>query len=480
MLVGRDKEQQVLLSALDADESQLIAVYGRRRVGKTFLIRQTYKGKFAFQHAGMAKGNLKDQLAEFSESLRRYGFKKFDEPKNWQEAFHLLQHLLEKTHSKSSSDKKIVFIDELPWMDTHKSKFLAALEHFWNGWATEREDIVMIICGSATSWIIKNVIRNRGGLHNRVNRQIDLQPFSLNECRMYADSRKLNVGDRELMEAYMVFGGVPYYWSFLQRGESVAQTIDRMFFVDNAELKDEFEALYASLFKNAHSYISIVKTLAKVKAGMTRSELLEATKLSNNVVFQRALRELEQCGFIRKYRAYGKKNRETMFQLMDQFTLFYYHFMESNNSRDEMFWQHSLGQNPYNAWIGLAFESLCLWHERQIKKALGISGMRSNVCAWSYVPSSEEKKNGAVGGQIDMMIDRADGIINVCEMKFYKEPFVVSRAYADKIRTRNGTFRARENCGKALVNTLVTTYGLAAGSHSDVFDKVITMDSLIQ
>jgi len=475
MLVGREKEQQVLLSALEADESLLIAVYGRRRIGKTYLIRQTYKNKFAFQHAGLSKGNMQEQLEAFSESLRQYGLKKFIEPKDWLEAFHLLEHLLEK----KPQGKKIVFIDELPWMDTHKSKFLSALDSFWNGWATGREDIIMVICGSATSWIINKVIRNRGGLHNRVNRQIDLQPFTLRECRLYADSRKLNIGDRELLEAYMIMGGVPYYWSFFQRGESVAQTIDRIFFWHNAELEDEFAALYESLFKNSRSYISIVHALSTIKAGMTRADLLRNTGLSNNIVFQQALRELEQCGFIRKYQAYGKKNREMMFQLMDQFTLFYYHFMENNNSRDEQFWQHCLGHNNYNAWVGVAFERVCLWHERQIKVALGIGGIHSSVCSWSYVPTSKEKEQGFEGGQIDMMINRADGHINICEMKFYKEPFAVTADYADKIRNRNALFRTHEQVKGAFVNTLVTTYGLATGKHSDVFDVVITMNKIL-
>lgn len=475
MLVGRDKEQQILLSVLETDESQLIAVYGRRRVGKTFLIRQTYKNKFAFQHSGISKGNIKDQLDEFCESLRKYGLRNFVEPKSWSEAFRLLQRLLEK----KPKGKKIVFIDELPWMDTHKSNFLESLDHFWNGWATEREDIVLVICGSATSWIINKVIRNRGGLHNRVNRQINLQPFTLKECRQYADKKKLSIGDRELVEAYMVMGGVPFYWSFFQRGESVAQTIDRLFFKQDAELKDEFNALYESLFKNANNYMSIVKALSTVKAGMTRAQLLAVTKLSNNLVFQRALCELEQCGFIRKYQAYGNKNKEMMFQLMDQFTLFYHHFMEGNNSRDEQFWQHILGQNKYNSWIGVAFERVCLWHESQIKKALGIDGIRSNLYAWSYVPTADEKSAGADGGQIDLLIDRTDGVINVCEMKFYKEPFSVTSEYANKIRSRNAIFRERENCKKPLVNTLVSMYGITKNKNSDVFDNILTINDLL-
>lgn len=471
MLIGREFEQRQLLQALDSDESQFIAVYGRRRIGKTYLIRQTYKDKFAFQHAGLAKADKKEQLKEFTDSLQRYGLKDFIPPKDWQDAFHRLIDLLEA----KPAGKKVVFIDELPWLDTHKSKFLSAFEHFWNGWASNRDDIILIVCGSATSWILKKIVRSRGGLHNRITRSISLRPFTLRECRQYAEKRHLALGEKDIILAYMAMGGVPYYWSLIDRGEPLTDAIDRLFFAEQAVLKSEFDALYASLFKNANYYIKIVETLGTIKAGMQRSELLEAAKLSNNATFKTALKELEECSFIRHYNAFGKKNKETSFQLLDNYTLFYFHFVRDNHTQDSHFWEHTLGQDIQKSWQGVAFERVCLWHVDDIKRVLGISGMLTSVSSWSYIPTEEEKEKGAKGAQIDLLIERKDKVLMLCEMKYYSTPYNVSSNYADHIRLRNAIFAARTNTNQAMLNTLIAPYGMVNGRYSDVFDKVITM-----
>lgn len=475
MLIGRELEQRQLLQAMDSDESQFIAVYGRRRIGKTYLIRQTFKDNFAFQHAGLAKANKKEQLKEFADSLRRYGLKDFAMPKDWQDAFHRLIDLMEK----KPAGKKIVFIDELPWLDTHKSNFVSAFEHFWNGWASERDDIILVVCGSATSWIIKKIVRNRGGLHNRVTRLIYLQPFTLRECRQYAEKRHLALGDKDLILAYMAFGGVPYYWSLIDRGEPLTEAFDRLFFAPQAVLQNEFDALYASLFKNAGYYIKIVEALGTIKAGMQRSELLKAAKLSNNTTFKTALKELEECNFIRHYNAIGKKTKETTFQLMDNYTLFYFHFLRNNNTQDAHFWEHTVGQDVQTTWQGLAFERVCLWHVDEIKRTLGISGMLTSVSSWSYIPTPEEKAAGAQGAQIDLLIERKDNVLMVCEMKYYKDLVSVDANYANHIRTRNAIFAERMKVSSAMINTLITPFGLVKGRNSDVFDKVVTIQDLL-
>ncbi len=475
MIIGREIEQRQLLQAFDSDESQFIAVYGRRRIGKTYLIRQTFKDKFAFQHAGLALADKKDQLKEFASSLRRYGLPEVKVPKDWHEAFQRLIQLLES----KPRGKKVVFIDELPWLDTHKSNFLSAFEHFWNSWASNREDIILVVCGSATSWVIKKIVRNRGGLHNRITRSINLRPFTLRECRQYADKHHLAFGDKDIITAYMILGGVPYYWSLIDRGEPLTEAIDRLFFSDQAVMQNEFDALYASLFRNAGYYIKIVETLGTIKVGMQRSELLKAAKLANNATFKTALKELEECGFIRHYNAFGKKNKETTFQLMDNYTLFYFHFIRDNRTQDSHFWEHTLGQDIQKSWQGLAFERVCLWHVEQIKKALGISGMLTSVSSWSYIPTSQEKAEGAEGAQIDLIIERKDKVLMVCEMKYYDGPVNVEARYADHIRMRNAIFVSRTNATQALVNTLIAPYGLVKGRNSDVFDRVVTMRDLL-
>lgn len=472
-MIGREKEQRELLDLLDKDESQFCAVYGRRRVGKTYLIRETFDNHFAFSHTGLANVEKEQQLAEFKDSLKRYGAKKIRTPKDWFEAFHQLEHLLEA----SEENKKVVFIDELPWMDTTSSNFVSALEHFWNGWANMRKDIVLIVCGSATSWIMSKIIMNHGGLYGRLTSQIFLKPFSLHECESYAEYLGVNLSRKDLAEAYMILGGVPFYWSHLKRGESLAQNIDRLFFADDAKLANEFDALYKSLFKFPAPYVTIVSALAKKKAGMTRKEILDETKLLDNETFIRALRELEQCGFIRKYTMLGRKVKGAIYQLMDNYTLFYFQFLQDGR-KDAHFWSNNIVSPQHYAWSGLAFERVCLQHLPQIKRKLGISGVVSNAFSWAYSFKDEEDK--VVKFQIDLLIDRNDNMINLCEMKFSTSEYEVSKSEEEHLRRRLSRFVEATKTEKSINYTLVTTCGLAPTKHSNIFQLVVVLDDLFE
>ena len=341
MIIGREKEIATLQGLLTADESQFVAVYGRRRVGKTFLIREAYNYDFVFQHTGTYGATRQQQLSDFRESLYNAGMGKCAMPKTWSDAFNLLWDFLKQM--PVDGKKKVIFIDELPWMDTPKSNFVRSLDHFWNAWATTRKDIILVVCGSATSWIIDNVIMNYGGLHNRLTCKVHLQPFCLRECRQYCEAKNLGYKDRQVLEAYMALGGIPYYWSFLKKGQSVAQNFDRMFFQLGGELAEEFNALYASLFKQPKLHIAIITALARKKSGLLREELLKATHLSDNADFSKALLELEQCGFIRKYAMIGKKSKDSVYQLIDNYTLFYFDFISENVNGDEHFWTSQAG-----------------------------------------------------------------------------------------------------------------------------------------
>lgn len=473
MIIGREKEQRELLELLDKEESQFCVVYGRRRVGKTFLIRETFANRFAFQHTGLANASKNDQLAQFKESLRAAGMKVHRKPKTWYEAFSLLQEHL----SSLPTGKKVVFIDELSWLDTPKSNFVSALEHFWNGWATARteKDIVLIVCGSATSWLLNKIVQNHGGLHNRLTMKIHLQPFTLNECRQYARHLRVDLSDIDILEAYMIMGGIPYYWSFMRLGESLAQNIDRIFFYNDAPLRDEYDALYASLFKNATPHIAIISALAKKKAGMLRDEILLASHLSDNNVFSRALTELEQCNFIRRYKAFGKKEKESLYQLMDNFTLFHFSFIANNQNNDVHLWSHSIDTPRHSTWAGQAFERTCFWHLPQMLNALGISGIISSAHSWQIKGTEEHP-----GVQIDMLIDRNDNVINLCEMKFSSSDYVFNKDEDAKLRRRKTVFKAVTKKRKTVQLTLVTTYGLIRNAYSGNIQNIITMDDLFK
>ena len=357
MLIAREKEKKLLKSALEADESQFIAVFGRRRVGKTCLIREALAGSFVFQHTGYANTGTKGQLFAFASSLKECGLQDFDSPSNWLEAFELLKDLVRH----SGNERKVVFIDELSWMDSGRSDLMPALEGFWNGWASARKDIVLIVCGSATSWMLSKVVHNRGGLYNRLTAQINLMPFTLAECAEYAASRGIVMNRHQLLECYMVMGGVPYYWSFLRKELSLSQNIDQIFFAEDAPLKDEFRYLFRSLFKRPEGYVAIIEALGTRKAGMDRGELLKATGMTNSGGFTSKLEELEQCGFIRKYREYGKERKNAVYQLIDNFTLFHYKFLEKRPT-DERYWSNQENTPARNAWCGIAFERVCLQH----------------------------------------------------------------------------------------------------------------------
>lgn len=459
------------------EESQFVAVYGRRRVGKTFLIRESFGYQFTFQHTGIYGASLQEQLKEFRESLYAAGMKKTALPKTWNEAFHLLEHFIDGMGADGK--KKVIFIDEMPWMDTHKSNFVRSLDHFWNSWASARRDIILIVCGSATSWIINNVIMNYGGLHNRLTNQIFLEPFSLRECKEYCNHRKLGYTDRQILEAYMALGGVPYYWSFLKRGQSLAQNMDRMFFAERGELAHEFDALYASLFKSPQAHIAIITALAEKKKGMLREEILQHTKLSDNNTFSTALLELEQCGFIRKYLPIGAKVKNGIYQLIDNYTLFYFDFIKENVNGDEHFWTSQIDTTVHHGWAGRAFERVCLLHIRQIKTALGFAAVISSVHSWFYkAPKDIDGKTVGKGVQIDLLIDRNDQTINLCEMKYTNAPYTVTEDEDMKLRNRKAVFIRESGTTKSVLTTLVTTYGLTPGGYSDDVPCQVTMKDL--
>jgi len=472
MLVGREKEQGLLRQAFGADRSRFIAVYGRRRVGKTFLIRETFDYTFTFEHSGLARGKYKEQLAAFAESLADAGYKDVSVPVNWMDAFGQLRNLIRE----SKDQRKIIFIDELSWMDTARSDLMTSLENFWNGFASARKDVVLIVCTSATSWILKNVIHNKGGLHNRVTDKIALQPFNLYECEKLLESKGIQMDRYDILEGYMAMGGVPYYWDYIQSGKSMTQNINALFFERDAFLKDEFAYLYASVFKNPDDYIKIITALGKKKAGMTRGELSQETGITCNGAFTTKIEELESCGFVRRYHEYGKKNMGTVIQLVDNYTLFYFKFLEDAPS-DSKYWEKSIDSPSRRAWMGLAFERVCLQHSEQIRRRLGISGVLTDESSWKC--ASDEDK-GIYGSQVDLVIDRKDRVINLCEMKHAVLEFEITREYDRKLKEKISDFKNVTKTRSSIQLTIITTYGLKSNKYSGHVQSVVTAEDLFQ
>ena len=473
MLIGREKEIAILQNAAERNQAQMIAVYGRRRIGKTYLVRETFKGQFTFQHAGIYQGTREQQLSAFYDALKDAGLQNGKTiPKNWFEAFQLLRDLVKASTQK----KKILFIDELSWMDTPKSDMMMALEHFWNAWASAREDVLLIVCSSATSWMLNKVIHNKGGLYNRLTGQIHLYPFNLAQCKDYVHTSHLAFSDQQIMELYMILGGVPFYWGLLEKGLSVAQNVDHLFFSEDAPLRQEYEYLFASIFRKPEDYRLIIKTLAGKRIGMTRNEILAKSGLTGSGMFSQKLKELESCGFIREYHAFGKKEKDSLYQLTDPFILFYYHFVQKQ-SGDPFFWSHQINTPAVNTWTGLAFEMLCLLHIQQMKNALGITGVLTSVSSFTCQADPEE---GIEGSQIDLLIRRADRTINLFEMKYSRGPFVITKAVCEDIRKKAEDFVRKTKTRDAIHLTIVTPYGLSWNTYAGEIQSQITAADLFR
>ena len=485
MIIGRTREKRDLQNVIDSDKSEFVAVFGRRRVGKTFLVRETCRYRFAFEHTGLknftmtadgeqmpVRDAMKRQLREFHRSLQRYGCKKRAVPKDWYAAFHLLEDVLEE----QEPGRKVVFLDECPWMDTPRSEFLGALDHFWNGWCTMRKDIVLIICGSAASWILNKIEGDVGGLHNRVTRHVYLRPFSLCECEEFVRAKGLVMTRKQIVEGYMVFGGIPYYWDVLSPDMSLAQNVDHLLFSGRGELANEYENLYASLFRKPAPYVSIIRALGTRRRGLTREEIGRLTGLPLNGDLTEMLKVLEQCDFIRTYATPGKVSRGRLYQLIDNFTLFYFKFVEGRAGRTPDFWTASQSSQSVRSWCGFAYERVALLHVEEIKRALGISGVVTRVYGWNYEAESEDDE----GGQIDLVIERDDRVTNLCEVKFRKGLFAIDDDYALKLQTRRERYIEETGTGDAVHLTMITTEGIVRNAHRNDVQSEVILDDLFR
>ena len=476
-MVGREKEVSELLERYDCNEAQFVAVYGRRRVGKTYLIDETFKGRITFRHAGISpiesgdepKGRpVKKQLQAFYYSLISHGMKKNHCPSDWLEAFFMLEMFLQKIDDGS---RQLIFLDELPWMDTPKSGFITGLESFWNNWACHR-NVMLIVSGSATSWMKDKLINNHGGLYGRVTWEIKLEPFNLKECELLFKENKINLSRYDIVQSYMIFGGIPYYLGYFKRGRSLAQNVDDLFFEKGAKLSMEYDRLFASVFTNPDMMKAIIKALKTRTMGYTRKEISALTGYTEGGTLSEALKALIVSDFIIKYVPFGYSKREEHYKLVDPFCIFYLDFIEKNGMIPETFWLSNVTSPPIITWRGHAFENVCFNHIEQIKKALGISGISTTQSAWTKM--GEEYK----GTQIDMIISRKDNIVNMCEMKYYGEEFMVDKDYDSILRHRKNLLYEIIPKKNAVHNTLITTFGIRNNEYRWSFDNVITMDDL--
>ncbi len=470
--IGRKREIARLEEIKNSDRAEFVALYGRRRVGKTVLVRQVFTTDFAFQATAIANVDRQRQLLNFYTALGRYsGYNNTNPlPTDWFTAFQQLIDYLETL----TIPKKVIFLDELPWFDTQKSDFVQSLEHFWNSWASARNDIILVVCGSAASWMINKLINHKGGLHNRITEKMHLQPFSLNEAEALLKIKNPAIDRYQIIQLYMVMGGIPFYLEAVSGQKSAAQNIEDICFASDGLLRTEFNNLFHALFSKAERHITIVRAIATRATGLTRKEIVALSGLPEGGATTRLLDELEKSGFIRKYQPFKKKSRNSLYQLIDFYTLFYLRFIEKSNPYDQSNWINSIDNPLYRAWSGYAFEQVCLYHVQQIKEALGIAGVITHTSSRRSAGSQNKK-----GAQIDLVIDRRDHVINLCEIKFSLSPFTITKSYAEQLQQKISLFREDTDTSKSLHLTMITPYGVKQNSWAGALvQNELTMDAL--
>ncbi len=470
-VIGRSTQKKIFEEVLNSSKSEFVVVYGRRRVGKTFLIKKVLDKRIHFEMTGIQNGSMNDQLQNFTEKLSQFSGKVIEKPESWMQAFVLLKKHLTKIRTRK---KKVIFLDELPWIDTHKSKFIGMLGHFWNDWALYN-NVLLVVCGSAASWMIKNILNNKGGLHNRATQYMPLKPFTLLETEQFLKAQKVKVSRYQVVQIYMAFGGIPYYLELLKPGKSIPQNIDHICFDMHGFLRDEFDRLYQSLFDKAENHIKVVKALASKWKGLSRKEVAKITKLNDGGSLTRILEELEKSAFIQRYHPFGKKKKGSLYRLTDNFSLFYLKLMARRGLNNQKNVFLKLFKDPkFKVWCGYAFENTCFMHDQQIARALGIDSIFHEFSSFQFY--GNETYDGI---QIDLLIDRADDIINLCEVKFANSDFKLTPSYQKKLRERADTFTNIAESRKTILTTLITTYGLKnADSHIELVQNVLTLNDL--
>lgn len=472
-IIGRAAEKELLLDIIKSTDPELVAVYGRRRVGKTFLIRNMLEKQLAFEYSGVHNATLTQQLESFIQAmtLATKSPVALAKPSNWGEAFKILTDYITPLIKKQ---KRVIFFDEFPWIHTPKSGFMQAFENFWNAWASKQNNLAVIICGSAASWMIDHIIHNKGGLHNRVTRKIRLLPFNLNETEAFLKERKINLDRYQILQLYMVMGGIPHYLKEIKTGESSTQAIDRICFSKDGLLQSEFKILYQSLFDDASNHMLVIKALANKGMGLTRNEIIESSKLTSGGWLSKVLEELTESGFIKPYIPFGKTAKDSAYKLTDEYSRFYLKFIEHSRSEGKGTWISLSRETSWKSWSGNAFESVCLKHIQQIKKDLGIEAVKTEISSWRYKPKKGEK-----GAQIDLLIDRQDLCINICEIKFSIADFTIEKSYATELENKVNVFRAETKTRKTIFLTMITSFGIKKNPNAlRLVQSEVTMDAL--
>ena len=484
-IIGRKQEIETLKHVCAAKEAQFIAIYGRRRIGKTHLIREFFRPRadVYFSITGLKDGSLSEQLKLLQEEIEKVFFKQTRIPEitSWREGLKLLASLLKEHHPESKGKQLVIFLDELPWLATPRSGLVQALDHVWNTELSQIPGTRLIVCGSAASWIIDHLINAKGGLHNRITRKIPLFPFDLSETFEYLQSLGMHLNRIQTLEIYMAIGGVAHYLSQIEKGLSARQNISKLCFSPPGLLRDEFNNLFRSLFDNSENHSKIIQALATRNEGLTRNEIILLTKIPSGGRLAKWLTELEQAGFIDAFVPFGKTEKYSTYRIVDEYVWFYFKWIKKapKHLDAENYWEKMTSSNAYQSWAGFAFEAICLKHLRQIKEELNIQNLVTRSSPWRYIPAKNDLQDQ--GAQIDLVMDRTDDAITLVEIKYSSGIFVVEKYYSRELKKKAEVFEAKTGTRKQLFMVLVTTHGLKANTWSEgLITKVVTLDALFR
>jgi uncharacterized protein len=472
-MIGRSSQIAAMTNALQVQRSSFIALTGRRRVGKTYLIEQVYQNYFCLKVTGIQGAGTQEQINNFMQKLMEVAqLTLIGQPANWQQVFILLKTYLNKL---SKRKKQVIFLDELPWMSTNKSGFLQMLAHLWNDYLSKENHFILVVCGSATSWIIQKIVNDKGGLHNRLTEIIQLQPFTLSETKAFFTAKNIKLSNAAMVELYMAFGGIPFYLEKIKKGESVSVALERLCFSGVATFKNEYDNLYKALFDRPENYEAVVAALATVKNGLTREAIIKKANIAAGGPFTRTISDLIISGFVTEELPFGKAKRGSVYRLVDEFSIFYHRFMKNYKKAVKGYWQQQVGTQSYKIWTGYAFENICMKHTDAIKNALGIQNV------FTTTASFQQKANNLTPGfQIDFIIDRNDQAINLCECKFYNAPFEIDKKYAAQLLLRKELFKTATGSRKTIFNTMITSQKMVQNMYSlDCVDNAITIDDFM-
>jgi uncharacterized protein len=485
IIIGRKYEQAKLEKAYYSKRAEFIAVYGRRRVGKTFLVREFFSNKSCvyFQVTGVHKGKQSLQLNEFIKEIKKVFFPgavKLEIPKNWMDAFEILTECLNRQNKK---EKIVIFFDELPWMAMRSSKLLQAIEYYWNRYWVSIPNLKFVICGSSSSWVINNIIKNKGGLHNRVTLRLPIEPFGLAETKDFLKYEGINYDQYQTLQLYMCLGGIPFYLTMLEKDLSAIQNINKACFQKKGSLLDEFDILFSSLFSNSDIYKTLIELIASKREGITREEI-ERLMQCRGGRLTRWLSELEDIGFITSFTPWGREKKGLYYKLIDEYTLFYLTWIapkSKNRVKNELttkYWEEISQTQAWKTWAGYAFEAVCFKHISQIRRALHIPD-GAEAYAWKYIP--HKKSEFQSGAQIDLVFDRPDGIVNLCEIKYSKSNFTIDKKEAKKLLSKVNVYREVTKTKKLIFISLITTFSLKKSANAEnLVTSFATFDDLFK